>query len=223
MLPILFEDDFILAVDKPSGLPSHSLGPDDEENVEKLLLKQRSFPDLHLLHRLDNGTSGVLLFAKSKAAYEAMRERFQNRKIQKNYLAFAEKPEISSLKEFTFPHRIDTPLAHHPKSKKRMIVLPPGLKREYRGKPLPALTFLKSAEKTTFQGKSAIRFEVEILTGVTHQIRVHLASIGYPLIGDAIYGKKTGEGETLPRLGLHAESVQFELNGFQYQIHSKLK
>ncbi len=222
MIPVLFEDDFILAADKPSGIPSHSLGPEDEENVEKLLSKQRG-AELHLLHRLDTGTSGVLLLAKDKATFEAMREKFKNREIQKNYLAFADLPAFHALKGLTLPLRIETPLAHHPKSKKKMITLPPGFKREYRGKPLPAITILKKAEPVSFQGIQAVRFDVEIVTGVMHQIRVHLASLGFPLIGDPIYGKKLAEGEQLPRLGLHAENVQFRLNDIEYKIHSTLK
>lgn len=100
-----------------------------------------------------------------------------------------------------------------------MIVLPPDLHRVYRGKPIPAITILKSAQTADFEGLPALQFEVEIITGVMHQIRVHLGSVGFPLIGDAIYGKaELLEGSPLPRLGLHALEVNFELRGLRYQV-----
>ena len=230
MLTILFENEAILAVNKPSGTPSHSLSKEDENSVERILLRETGLPEIFLLHRLDTGTSGVLLFAKTKSVFEEMREKFKAREIEKSYVAFSELSTSSLLSasgaihpSFQFPHRIETPLAHHPKSKKRMIVLPPDLHRVYRGKPIPAITILKGAEASSFEGIPAIRFEVEIVTGVMHQIRVHLASVGFPLIGDPIYGEKLSKeeidaGKTLPRLGLHAEGVRFELGGYQYQI-----
>jgi 23S rRNA pseudouridine1911/1915/1917 synthase len=227
-MEILFEDQQILAVNKPSGVPSHSLPGNPEASVESIL--RETDPDrddatraLRLLHRLDTGTSGVLLFGKGEKIYEQMRAKFAEHSLSKIYWAWTELTEASLpiAQALQFPHLINTPLAHHPKSKKRMIVLPEGVKRDFRGKPLPAHTVLLSFQESEFLGAPTLKFEVQIVTGVMHQIRVHLQSLGFPLLGDPIY--KKGEAPIGVRLGLHARTVEFELNGFQYNLTADLK
>ena len=225
---VLFEDDLILAIDKPSGLPSHSLGNSErtregntEISCEKKLRAERPGDELHLVHRLDTGTSGVLLFAKSESVFNEMRNQFKLKKIKKSYSAWSEKiPERLKLaSSLVLPLRIHAPLAHHPKSKKRMIALPEEKKRIFRGKPIPALTIIHQVLEENFSGLPSIRFDLEIITGVMHQIRVHLHSIGFPLIGDPIY-EKLEQRERSIRLALHARKIEFELNGFRYEITS---
>jgi 23S rRNA pseudouridine1911/1915/1917 synthase len=223
---ILFEDALILAVNKPSGIPSHNLpGQTDlnrakEATMESILLNLRGSDSIFLLHRLDTGTSGVLLFAKDSKTYNAMREKFKLKEIKKKYRAWSD-----SLAAFSgpLPIEINHPLAHHPKSKKRMVVIEPERKISYRGNPIAAHSIIHSAKQTQWMGKPATELQVEIITGVMHQIRAHLKYAKYPLIGDSIYNR-VGETEveecTSMRLGLHAETIEFELNGFHYLIEA---
>ena len=215
MIDLLFEDDFILALNKPSGLPSQIQQDPDQDTAERRVNHYFSGFSPRLLHRLDTGTSGVLLFAKTPEVFTEMREKFSNRSIQKFYTAWSEVDLPGSLVEF--PFRIDLPLAHHPQNRKRMIVLPEGKFRRYRGKPLPALTWIDTICPVGIGGRNALRVEVRIETGVMHQIRAHLSHFGLPLIGDPLYGN----AESLTsgfRLGLHAAGVEFELRDARYRI-----
>jgi 23S rRNA-/tRNA-specific pseudouridylate synthase len=218
MFKILFEDDLILAIDKPSGLPSNSL-VHSLKSCESVLRAARPGETLMLVHRLDTGTSGVLIFAKNENAFLAMREQFKLKTIQKKYIAWSEKTNEREtlLKTLQFPWPIELPMAHHAKSKKKMIALGPN-DRHFRGKPIPASSLLHFASSDLFFGIPAIRFELEITTGVMHQIRVHMSELGFALIGDDIYGKKANAAET--RLGLHAEKTSFKLLGFHYELES---
>jgi 23S rRNA pseudouridine1911/1915/1917 synthase len=222
MLTILFEDDSILAIDKPSGVPSHSLAP-EQTSCETLLSLGRPGEIFHLAHRLDTGTSGVLVFAKNEPVYNEIREQFKLKNIQKRYLAWTEKSleKEQFLSSLLLPYTITWPLAHHAKSKKRMIALPPGKSRNFRGKEIPAVSILHHFEAESFSGIPAVRLEIEIITGVMHQIRVHLGSLGLPLLGDLVY-EKSARSETV-RLALHAERISFSLNNFRYEIESQFK
>jgi 23S rRNA-/tRNA-specific pseudouridylate synthase len=219
MLKILFEDDRILAVLKKSGMPSQSHSADEIGTCESEIREQFPNQDFQLLHRLDTGTSGVLLFSKNSITYEEMREKFKLKTIRKIYWAWALKDpsKLTALSPNQCPFHITLPLAHHPKSKKRMIPLPPGVKRQYRGKPLPAETIIHEMKTDQFEGVPCQKLEVEILTGVMHQIRVHLAHHGFPLIGDPIYG---ADPKPETRLGLHAVRVEFNLGGQSYLIEA---
>jgi 23S rRNA pseudouridine1911/1915/1917 synthase len=217
MTELLFEDDFILALNKPSGLPSQNQQDPDQDTAERRVKNLFPCAPVQLLHRLDTGTSGVLLFAKSEEIFIEMRQKFAGRALHKSYLAWSQaKPHALGS---DFPFKIELPLAHHPQSKKRMIVLPEGKFRRFRGKPLPALTWIDSIREVSLSGVQALQIEVRIETGVMHQIRAHLAHAGLPLVGDPIYGHP-GERQTLMRLGLHASRIEFDLRGARYQIHA---
>jgi 23S rRNA pseudouridine1911/1915/1917 synthase len=222
MFEPIFEDESILAIAKESGIPSQAQTSSPLVSIETLVQQFRPEDDLHLLHRLDTGTSGVLLFGKTKEAFDEIRLKFKNREIRKFYRAWCGNlPEKKSafLKEaWNFPLTMDLPLGHHPKSKKRMLALPSGLKRDHRGKPLPALSILHGMKRIeNIGGLSIFEFELEIKTGVMHQIRVHLSHLGFPILGDPIYGRGLPE---FPRLALHAERVEFEFRGYRYRIES---
>ncbi len=221
MLRVLFEDDQILAIHKPSGTASHIQMGSNELSCEAILKEQLPTTSTYLLHRLDTGTSGVLLFGKSDAVYNEMREKFKLKQIRKVYRAWSalDVEKASQVKRLHFPHRIELPLAHHPKSKKRMMAIPPDKHRSFRGKPIPALSILHSIVESDFNQIPAFEIEIEIVTGVMHQIRVHLDSIGFPILGDKIYGAKN---DTDIRMALHAERISFELRGFRYEISSRL-
>ena len=219
-MEILFEDEHVIAVNKPSGTPSNTLAdssvdfPSLEEQISKLYAPNH----ISLLHRLDVGTSGVLLFARSVEAYEQIRNLFRLKKIKKQYWAWSEKRL-----ELELPLEITQSLAHHPKSKKRMVVVDPVKmasrpKTFYRGYPFPAHTKILSMKSTSFMGQSLYRYEVEIITGVMHQIRVHCKHVGIPLVGDPIYNEK--DPSPFPRLGLHARRIEFQLNDYLYQIEA---
>ncbi len=217
MIELLFEDDFILALNKPSGLPSQNQRDPNQLTAERCV--KTLFPHLpiQLLHRLDTGTSGVLLFAKNDEVFMQMRQKFAERTLRKSYLAWSKAERDPALPNL--PLKIDLPLAHHPQSKRRMIVLPEGKFRRFRGKPIPALTWIDSVQPVSLAGLNALRIEVRIETGVMHQIRAHLAHHGLPLIGDPIYGSSR-EMPTPMRLGLHASQVEFELRGARYRINA---
>jgi 23S rRNA pseudouridine1911/1915/1917 synthase len=222
MLEPIFEDESILAIAKESGIPSQTQISSPLVSMERLVQELRPGDDLHLLHRLDTGTSGVLLFGKSKGVFDEIRLKFKNREIRKFYRCWcgnpSEKKSVFPKEALRFPLTLDLPLGHHPKSKKRMIALPSGLKREHRGKPLPALSILHEMRKIEkVDGLSIFEFELEIKTGVMHQIRVHLSHLGFPILGDPIYGRGLPE---FPRLALHAERVEFEFRGYGYRIES---
>lgn len=221
-MEILFEDEHLIAVNKPSGIPSNTLAEStvDHPSMEELVARLYAPKEVLLLHRLDVGTSGVLLFARTKQAFEQMRDLFRLKQIRKLYWAWSEQQL-----EATLPLEITKELAHHPKSKKRMLVVEPEKMSKrpqtfYRGNPLPAHTKVLSMEACEWMGKNLYRYEVEIVTGVMHQIRVHMKYLGAPLTGDPIYNNDGSQKEEGPvqRLGLHAHHIEFKLNDYLYQI-----
>lgn len=173
-LTILYEDPWLVAVDKPPGLPSHPLDPRERDTIANALLAR--FPETAALagglaHRLDTGTSGVLLAARSAATWAVLRAAFRARAIGKRYLALVAgtaPPQVT----------VDLPLSHDPADRRRMIATRPGLRS------WPARTTVRrlASDATT----SLV--VVDMASGVTHQIRVHLAHVGHPVLGDALYG-----------------------------------
>jgi 23S rRNA pseudouridine1911/1915/1917 synthase len=149
-----------------------------------------------LVHRLDTGTSGCLVFARHPAAYAKLRHAFSNGLIEKTYLARVE----GEIKESII---IDYPIAHHPKNKAKMIAIMPKNKY-FRGKPQAAVTIVEPIPPLQKGGQGGF-VRVRIQGGRRHQIRVHLAAIGHPLVGDVLYGAKPVPGQ--PWHALHAESV----------------
>ena len=220
-LDILHESRDWLAVMKPAGLATIP-GRAETDSVLERLGRQTGLPSsgaedprLRVVHRLDKGTSGVLLFAKHVAAQRHFSHQFQNNQAQKEYLALVRG------RPHTAGGSIDAPLARHPASKERMAIVRHGGR--------PALTEWTVEE--TFLDISLLR--VFPKTGKTHQIRVHLASIGLPLAIDPLYNAPRGPGQTptglllstfkrgyraapgeperplIDRLTLHAEKLRF--------------
>jgi 23S rRNA pseudouridine1911/1915/1917 synthase len=201
-LPVLFEDETLLVLHKHSGVPT--LPHDDSETETAVGSALARCPELAgvggrplepgLLHRLDTGTSGCLAFAKTQARFDELRALWKTPAVRKFYRALVPRDGFA----LRAPYRIDTPLAASEKSAKRMVALPPGRKISHSGKPLPALTHvLKLHPGPT--GSPWLDLELEIETGVRHQIRAHLASLGHPIAGDPIYGLRDGR----PIEGLH--------------------
>lgn len=199
-LTILYEDADVVAIDKPAGMVVHSgAGVHSGTLVNALLHRfdslSRTAGELRpgIVHRLDRYTSGVLLVAKNDAAHQKLAEQFASRQVEKTYLALVH----GSVKQDR--GRVEKPIARDPRQRVRMtarLVHGRSAWSEYRVlRRFAAFTFL----------------EVRIGTGRTHQIRVHLASIGHPVVGDRLYGApaKIAGAPTLPRYFLHAHRITF--------------
>ncbi len=178
-LSILYEDPSIIVVDKPAGMVVHpAVGAPSGTLVNALLHHCKDLAGINgvlrpgIVHRLDKDTSGVMVIAKDDQAYQGLSRQFKERTVEKAYLAIAygQFREAEGL--------IDSPIGRHPVERKRMSI------RTKKGR--TAVTRWKVLE--SLKGFSSL--EVLPETGRTHQIRVHLSSIGHPLLGDQVYGKK---------------------------------
>jgi len=201
-VPILYEDADVIAVDKPAGLPTHALRFDETETVANFLLAR--YPELAavgkspleagVVHRLDTDTSGVLLAARTPEAYAALRRQFSARQVTKEYLALV-------AGDVAAPGEVRLPIAHDRRKPHLMRACTgPG----QPGNARPALTYYRPRERFG----DVTLLEIRIATGVMHQIRVHLASIGYPVLGDRLYGGVSA-GTAAPRQLLHASRLGF--------------
>lgn len=200
-LDIIYEDEHLLVINKPAGLTVHpGAGQKDMTLMNALLYHQENLstlPRAGIVHRLDKDTTGLMVIAKTSACYQALIQMMQNREIQREYLALVHGQVISG-------GHIHTHFGRHPKQRLKMAVLKQG--RE-------AITHYQIEQ--AFKDFTLLRVRLE--TGRTHQIRVHLQHIGYPIIGDKLYGKncaKTSKELALiinsfPRQALHAFSLKF--------------
>lgn len=196
-LDILFEDDDLLVVNKPAGMVVHPApGHFSGTFVNALLFYCQSL-DLSageplrpgIVHRLDKDTSGALIAAKTSYAHKALVELFSQRKVKKSYKAIC--VGFPSITE------INAPIKRHPTKRQEMTVIEGGK---------PAITILAPLAKT----QELSLLDVDLITGRTHQIRVHLKHIGCPLLGDPIYGRDTANTKwKTPRQLLHAEKISF--------------
>ncbi|MGI6612536.1 MAG: RluA family pseudouridine synthase [Candidatus Nanosyncoccaceae bacterium] len=185
--PILFENETILAIDKPAGVLSHSINPTNPEWTIDDFAKAKSqivISDRAIAHRLDRDTSGVILAAKNDANLHWLQQQFNERKIQKTYYAVVDK-KPSHQKAI-----IDLPIRRSNTSSGRFEVNPNG--RE-------AITEMRILKQL---GKRFL-LELKPITGRTHQLRVHLSYIGCPIMGDKLYG-----GNKHSRLMLHAGRIK---------------
>ncbi len=218
-LEILFEDEYLIAVNKPSGLLSI---PDryisTKENAFNLV--KNHITELYVVHRIDKETSGIILFAKSKEAHKELNSAFESHSILKKYICFTESRPMD------MEGLIDRPIAHSIHQTGKMIIHPKGKASQ---------TFYSLIEPY----KQFSMLNASPKTGRTHQIRVHLASIGCPIICDPLYGKRSeltikdlksrinlsGDQELLPilkRTALHASSLNFNLFNRNYELFAKL-
>jgi 23S rRNA pseudouridine1911/1915/1917 synthase len=194
---VLFDDSHLLAVNKPSGLPTLPGGGFLENTLLRLV--QKCTPDANPVHRLGRGTSGIVLFAKTPQAASQLTANWNTPKIQKIYRALAQNIAQQDVYE------ILTPIGHvpHPRIGTVWAANP-------NGKPS------KSLAKVISRGTNTTTFEVSLYSGRPHQIRIHLASIGHPLIGDPLYGLTGQPLEDLPGLPgdggylLHAQYLKFQ-------------
>ena len=186
---IVYDDGVLIGADKPAGMPVQPLAADETGTLMNGLVAYA--PELAgvgdspllagALHRIDTWTSGLVLASRSEELWRAMRDLFAARQVRKTYLALAEG-------RVTAPGKVSGELAHDPKWPVcRMIE---AKRAGERARPLFAETFYRPLHAA---GPDTL-LEVTIFTGVTHQIRAQLALAGHPLVGDALYGAKTGLG-----------------------------
>ncbi len=195
-LTILYEDADIAVVVKPCGMVVHPAAGNESGTLVNALLY--AMDDLSgiggvkrpgIVHRLDKDTSGLLMVAKNDAAHISLSGQLRARTMEKHYLAVVE----GQVKESG--GLIDHPIARSRRDRKRMAVDPEGR---------DALTEWRLLENL----RGAALLDVHIMTGRTHQIRVHMQSIGHPVAGDVIYGRKNGVQAA--RLMLHAHTLSFD-------------
>jgi len=218
-LPVLFADETLVAIDKPAGMPAVALRPGDRDTVANYLLG--GYPELRqvgsarfeagLVHRLDTATSGVLVAARSMSAWHALRAEFGARRVGKLYLAV-----VAGI--VRTPGVVSAPIAHHPRRPREMCACTEA-RRATALRARPASTRYRPLQRFG----AATLLAVRIATGVRHQIRVHLAAIGHPVLGDETYGDAAAAGAA-PRLLLHASrlSIAHPSGGARVRIRSPL-
>ncbi|CAN5683824.1 23S rRNA pseudouridine(1911/1915/1917) synthase RluD [soil metagenome] len=179
-IPVIYEDEHLLAVSKPSGVPVHPTARYHKNTVIKLLEEQRPDQWLSLGHRIDRETSGVLLLSKSAACDRELKKALEARDgIEKTYEAFTWGIPQGGAATF----RVDSPLELDVASKTK-VKMRIGITENA----LEAGTIFHLVATTRHGGRDYARLRCDLLTGRQHQIRVHLASIGTPIVGDKLYG-----------------------------------
>ena len=199
---VLFNDPHLLAINKPSGLPTLPGGGFMENTLLRLV--QKRFPNANPVHRLGRATSGIVLFAKTPQAAANLTANWNTPKIQKIYRALAQNIAERDAYEILTP----IGLVPHPRLGQVWAARP-------GGKPSKSVAkvIARSASMTANAGTTT--FEVSLHSGRPHQIRIHLASIGHPLVGDPLYGAGGQPLENLPGLPgdggylLHAQFLKF--------------
>jgi 23S rRNA pseudouridine955/2504/2580 synthase len=207
--PVLFEDDHVLAIDKPAGVAVHGGSGVSFGVIEQLRRARPQGKFLELVHRLDRDTSGILLIAKRRSALTHLQAQFKARETGKTYLALVKGSWPAKLKVIDLPLHKYLVSGGEDDGERRVKVVgqddPDGLR---------SITLVKVAKAYTLpDGSSATLLEVTIKTGRTHQIRVHLAHHGHPIIGDEKYGdfelNKQLTKAGMKRMYLHAWKLGF--------------
>ncbi len=195
-LRIVYEDEAILVINKQAGLTVHPGAGQKAGTLVNALLHHdpqlKKLPRAGIVHRLDKNTTGLMVIAKTESARLQLIDALKKHEVGRTYIAVVEGELLSGC-------TINAPIGRHPTQRKKMAVLPHSLSAK------EAITHVKVMRK--FKGYTLIEARLE--TGRTHQIRVHLAHLGYPLVGDTIYGRKQAQFY-FPRQALQAIKLGFE-------------
>ena len=216
---IIFENDFLIALNKPTGLLSIPDREGKEISLKQIL--QNRYGEIFTVHRLDRDTSGVIVFAKDETTHKQLSQIFESRTAEKYYYGLVQgklQPPSGT---------IDAPIAEHPSDNGKMRVYKKGK---------PSLTEYEVIE--TFPLYSWVKFRIH--TGRTHQIRVHAQHTGNSIVCDELYGnatplylsslkrnyhlskKEETERPLLARLALHSAQLKFTLNGEEYNLEAEI-
>lgn len=203
-LAVLHEDEEVLVIDKPAGLVVHPGAGNPRGTLVNALLyrdpKLAELPRAGLVHRLDKDTSGVMVVARTLRAHAALVEQLSGRQVHRQYLAVVMGPMVAG-------GTVDAPIGRHPTDRVRMAVVENGR---------PAITHYRVRER--FRAHTLVECRLE--TGRTHQIRVHMAHVRHPIVGDPLYARLSLPKGATPELAemlrgfkrqaLHAERLEFE-------------
>ena len=206
---IVFEDPHLLVVDKPAGLVVHPAAGNRDGTLVNALLHHcgGSLSGIGgvarpgIVHRIDKDTSGLLVVAKTDVAHEGLAKQFAAHSIDRRYLAI-----VSGLPK-SAGGIVDAPLARSSSDRKKIAIV-----EGARGK--RAVTHWKRLQILD----DAALVECSLETGRTHQVRVHMASIGHPLLGDPVYGRGKAHRELLKRLGFHRQALHAAQLGFTHPV-----
>jgi 23S rRNA pseudouridine1911/1915/1917 synthase len=209
-LNIVFEDEHLLVVDKPAGLVVHPAAGNREGTLVNALLHHCAgrlsgiggVARPGIVHRIDKDTSGLLVVAKTDVAHEGLAKQFAAHSIDRRYLAI-----VNGVPR-TAAGKVDAPLARSAHDRKKIAIV-----EGSRGK--RAVTHWKRLELL----KDAALVECKLETGRTHQVRVHMASIGHPLLGDPVYGRgKSTHRKLLNQLDFHRQALHAAGLGFTHPV-----
>ena len=223
-LDIIYEDDDLIVIDKPAGLVVHPAPGSPDGTLVNALLHHcaGSLSGIGgvkrpgIVHRIDKDTSGLLVVAKNDRTHHGLAEQFAEHSIDRIYNAVVWGAPMPRHGE------VEGPIGRNPADRKKMAIVPGGK---------PALTHFKVISAF---GEYAALVECRLETGRTHQIRVHMTSIGHPLVGDQLYGKNRAKSRvpeptkslltTFPRQALHAKTLGFHhpISGKKLQFESKI-
>lgn len=231
-LKILHEDDDLLVLDKPSGIvvnisetsPTDTvqnwvqdylgLGALDTQDIKKSTKSDEGTSEFKsrcgIVHRLDKGTSGVLLVAKTENNFKYLQRLFKRRKIEKEYIALVFGAMVDEI------YRIDAPLKRDPKNRMKFAVSKNGKS---------ALTKVEKINELTFEDKLLSLVKVYPMTGRTHQIRVHMCALDHPIVGDDLYSganrtKWAHSFKNISRLMLHAHKIKVGNKWYESKLPS---
>jgi 23S rRNA pseudouridine1911/1915/1917 synthase len=209
-LEIVFEDEHLLVVDKPAGMVVHPAAGNADGTLVNALLHHCAgrlsgiggVARPGIVHRIDKDTSGLLVVAKTDVAHEGLAAQFARHSLHRAYLAIvAGRPVPASGK-------VDAPLARSAANRKKMAIV-----EGARGK--RAVTHYRTLKPL----RDAAMVECRLETGRTHQVRVHMASIGHPLVGDPVYGRtRPAHREILKKIGFHRQALHAAELGFVHPV-----
>jgi 23S rRNA pseudouridine1911/1915/1917 synthase len=214
-LEIVFEDEHLLVVDKPAGMVVHPAAGNPDGTLVNALLHHCAgrlsgiggVARPGIVHRIDKDTSGLLVVAKTDVAHEGLAAQFAQHIIDRRYLS------ITSGIPVPAAGTIDAPLARSSANRKKIAIV--GASKEDGGRGKRAVTHYRIIEPL----KGAALVECRLETGRTHQVRVHMASLGHPLLGDPVYGRVRNEHrDVLKRLNFHRQALHAAELGFVHPV-----